>query len=157
MSRSRTSALGPGSSASFRLRVEGRTLGPVSLTVPGLHNVRNAAAAMTMAYASGVAWDSAAAAIGLFGGVAGVSSCGGERDGITFVDDYGHLPGEGGCGHSGGRAEGGRDRGGVPAPPVFADRGAVARVRRGLLDGGRCPGRDRHLPGRRATAGGRVR
>jgi UDP-N-acetylmuramate--alanine ligase len=80
--------------ASFALWVEGAPAGSVSLAVPGLHNVRNAAAAMTMANALGVAWDSAAAAIGLYRGVARRFELRGERDGITFVDDYGHLPSE---------------------------------------------------------------
>jgi UDP-N-acetylmuramate--alanine ligase len=47
-----------------------------------------------MAQALGVPWAEAATAIRGYAGVARRFERRGERDGVTFVDDYGHLPGE---------------------------------------------------------------
>jgi UDP-N-acetylmuramate--alanine ligase len=80
--------------AAFSLRSAGRRLTTVWLRVPGLHNVRNATAALVMAQALGVPWASGAAALRGYRGVARRFERRGERDGVTFVDDYGHLPGE---------------------------------------------------------------
>jgi UDP-N-acetylmuramate--alanine ligase len=66
----------------------------VSIAVPGLHNVRNATAAMAMAHELGVGWDQAARAVGAFRGVGRRFERRGEREGVTFIDDYGHLPTE---------------------------------------------------------------
>ncbi len=66
----------------------------VNLPVPGLHNVLNAAGALTLALLIGVDPTEAVAAMARFGGVARRMEFRGERDGITFVDDYAHLPGE---------------------------------------------------------------
>ena len=62
--------------------------------MPGLHNARNAAAAITLAHALGVPWELAVEGIGLYRGVARRFETRGERDGVTFIDDYGHLPTE---------------------------------------------------------------
>jgi UDP-N-acetylmuramate--alanine ligase len=70
------------------------TFGPFQVAVPGMHNLRNAAAAVTMAHALGVPWDEAGRGLGTYRGVARRFEPRGERDGVTFVDDYGHLPGE---------------------------------------------------------------
>ncbi len=80
--------------AAFSLRLAGRRLTTVWLGVPGLHNVRNATAALTMAHRLGIPWATGAAALRGFRGVARRFERRGERDGITFIDDYGHLPGE---------------------------------------------------------------
>jgi len=80
--------------ARFSLSVEGEPVGPVELSVPGLHNVRNATAALALANALGVAWEAAVAGIGRYRGVARRFELRGERDGITYIDDYGHLPAE---------------------------------------------------------------
>jgi UDP-N-acetylmuramate--alanine ligase len=69
-------------------------LGRVVLAVPGVHNARNAAAAVAMAMAVGVDFQTAERALGRYGGVARRFEFRGERDGVTYVDDYGHLPGE---------------------------------------------------------------
>jgi UDP-N-acetylmuramate--alanine ligase len=78
----------------FSIRSGGTTAGPFAVGAPGLHNIRNAAAAMTMAHALGVPWPEAGRALGTYGGVARRFERRGERHGVTFVDDYGHLPGE---------------------------------------------------------------
>jgi UDP-N-acetylmuramate--alanine ligase len=72
----------------------GATLGEVRLPVPGLHNARNATAALTMALELGVPFPIAAGALGRFAGVARRFEFRGEAGGVTFVDEYSHLPGE---------------------------------------------------------------
>jgi UDP-N-acetylmuramate--alanine ligase len=78
----------------FSLRFAGATLGPIEVAAPGLHNVRNAAAALAMAHALGVPWQEAQGALGAYRGVGRRFERRGETDGVTFIDDYGHLPGE---------------------------------------------------------------
>ena len=67
---------------------------PLTLPVPGLHNARNAAAAFAAGVLAGAAPEAAAAALGRFAGVARRFESRGEVDGITFIDDYAHLPTE---------------------------------------------------------------
>ena len=78
----------------FVLARRGQPLGVVELPVPGRHNAKNAAAAAAMAMEIGVPFEAVRAALGGFGGVARRFQFRGERDGVTFVDDYAHLPGE---------------------------------------------------------------
>ena len=78
----------------FTVDHDGRTLGQVALPVPGLHNARNACAAIATAMELGVAFDAAARALARYGGVARRFQFRGERNGVTFVDDYAHLPTE---------------------------------------------------------------
>ncbi len=83
--------------ARFELRAApnaGGFEGPVELAVPGLHNVRNATAALTMAVALGADWADAARAVGRYRGVARRFERRGEQAGVTFVDGYDHLPTE---------------------------------------------------------------
>jgi len=69
-------------------------LGRVTVPLPGRHNARNATAAVAAAVAAGASFDDAAAGVAAFAGVGRRSQVRGERDGVTFVDDYAHLPGE---------------------------------------------------------------
>jgi UDP-N-acetylmuramate--alanine ligase len=85
---------GERATARFCVRTGGATHGPFRVAAPGLHNVRNATAALATAHALGVGWDTAAVALEGYQGVARRFETRGERDGVTFVDDYGHLPGE---------------------------------------------------------------
>jgi len=66
----------------------------VNLPVPGRHNARNAASAIVSAVLVGADPESAASALGRFGGVARRFEHRGRVAGITFVDDYAHLPTE---------------------------------------------------------------
>jgi UDP-N-acetylmuramate--alanine ligase len=68
------------------------TLGRVTLGVPGLHNARNAALAIAAALRLGVPFATAAAALARFAGVSRRFEFRGESGGVTFVDDYAHLP-----------------------------------------------------------------
>ena len=65
-----------------------------SLPLRGLHNVRNATGALAMAVTIGVPFETAVAALAKFGGVARRFDMRGIDDGVTFVDDYAHLPAE---------------------------------------------------------------
>jgi len=67
---------------------------PVHLPIPGLHNARNAAAAFAAGVQAGAAPEAAARALARFAGVARRFESRGEVDGITFIDDYAHLPTE---------------------------------------------------------------
>jgi UDP-N-acetylmuramate--alanine ligase len=78
----------------FDLEQDHQPLGSISLAVPGSHNARNATGALALALGIGVAFEVAAPALERFGGVARRFERRGERRGVTFVDDYGHLPGE---------------------------------------------------------------
>jgi len=93
-----TDVHGARSSVSFTLSddgPEGRgSLGAFQLAVPGEYNARNAAAAVVAADAVGVAADVARRALARFAGVARRFEFRGEKNGVTFVDDYAHLPSE---------------------------------------------------------------
>ncbi|MGH9301487.1 MAG: UDP-N-acetylmuramate--L-alanine ligase [Acidimicrobiales bacterium] len=80
--------------ASFRLSRSGADLFEVVLPIPGDHNARNGAAAAAAALLIGVGPEPVARALSRFGGVARRFQFRGEQRGVTFVDDYAHLPGE---------------------------------------------------------------
>jgi UDP-N-acetylmuramate--alanine ligase len=83
------------SSISFGLvDPSGVELGRLDVPVPGLHNARNAAVATVAALAAGVPFDAAARALSRFAGVARRFEFRGDVGGVTFVDDYAHLPSE---------------------------------------------------------------
>jgi UDP-N-acetylmuramate--alanine ligase len=64
------------------------------LRVPGLHNLRNAVAALGVVDALGAPLEPAAAALGEFAGVGRRFERLGEFSGIAVVDDYAHHPSE---------------------------------------------------------------
>jgi UDP-N-acetylmuramate--alanine ligase len=78
----------------FEIRKDEKPLVEVQLPVPGLHNARNATGALVAGVLLGATPADAAAALGRYGGVARRFQFRGERDGVTFVDDYAHLPTE---------------------------------------------------------------
>jgi UDP-N-acetylmuramate--alanine ligase len=71
----------------------GRTLG-LELRVPGLHNLRNAAAALAVAHELGADLDRARTALAEFTGVGRRFERVGDAGGVTVVDDYAHHPTE---------------------------------------------------------------
>jgi UDP-N-acetylmuramate--alanine ligase len=81
-------------SVHFGVEHEGQRLGEVTLPVPGLHNARNACGALVMALALGAPFDAGARALARYGGVARRFQFRGEHHGVTYVDDYAHLPTE---------------------------------------------------------------
>jgi UDP-N-acetylmuramate--alanine ligase len=83
------------SSVSFGLvDPSGAHLGRLEVPVPGLHNARNAAVATVTAMAAGIPFAAAARALARFAGVARRFEFRGAAAGVTFVDDYAHLPSE---------------------------------------------------------------
>jgi UDP-N-acetylmuramate--alanine ligase len=72
----------------------GGRLGAVRLPLLGLHNVRNALAALAVGLELGIEFDRLAAACESFTGVARRFQVLGERAGVTVVDDYAHHPTE---------------------------------------------------------------
>ncbi len=98
-----------GTSVGADLRIDVSSIGPtgargvfrfddscadVHLRVDGLHNLRNAAAAIAAATAVGVPFDVAARAIADFRGVHRRFEHRGSARGAAFYDDYGHVPTE---------------------------------------------------------------
>ncbi len=77
-------------------RIDGAyvSLGKVSVPLRGQHNVLNALAALAMAMQCGVSFDECSRALFSFGGVARRYEKRGEDGGVTFIDDYAHLPTE---------------------------------------------------------------
>lgn len=78
------------------LRPSGPDL-PVSLPLPGRHNVQNALAAIATAAQEGIADDAVVAGLEGFGGVGRrfeMADCVVEGNRVTVVDDYGHHPTE---------------------------------------------------------------
>ncbi|HEX2699369.1 MAG TPA: UDP-N-acetylmuramate--L-alanine ligase [Acidimicrobiales bacterium] len=82
------------SSVAFTVAHADDVLGRVALPVPGLYNARNACAALVTGVLLGAPFTAAVAALARYGGVARRFQFRGERGGVTFVDDYAHLPGE---------------------------------------------------------------
>src|SRR2546427_4891807 len=71
----------------------GRTV-TLALRVPGMHNVRNAAAALAVVHELGADVDAALRALSEFAGVARRFERVGEAAGVTVMDDYAHHPTE---------------------------------------------------------------
>ena len=65
---------------------------PVTLPVPGRHNVSNALAAIGGALACGVALADAASALSTFAGLRRRLEFVGTANGVTVIDDFGHNP-----------------------------------------------------------------
>jgi UDP-N-acetylmuramate--alanine ligase len=78
----------------FAVEHRGTRLGDVRLPLRGVHMARNATAAVAMADLLGAPFAAATTALARFGGVARRFDFRGDYDGITFVDDYAHLPSE---------------------------------------------------------------
>jgi len=84
-----------GMGSEFRLTYKGEDLGMFRLPhPPGIHNVRNAAAAAAVALYLNVATDLIREGLGNFAGVGRRFDVKGSVNDITVVDDYGHHPAE---------------------------------------------------------------
>ncbi len=114
MARQGVQALGYGISSGSAAVIQGEALRPqpgggfafdailgpgeqkvaVSLQVPGIHNVRNALAALGVAWKLGLPLPEAAQALGSFQGTGRRFEVVGEVDGIIVIDDYAHHPTE---------------------------------------------------------------
>ena len=65
---------------------------PVSLQVPGRHNVSNALAALAASVAATIPLEDAARAIGGYAGINRRMDVVGTANGVTVIDDFGHNP-----------------------------------------------------------------
>src|SRR5260370_20758336 len=81
----------PGGSEA-RVELPGGRRVRLQLRVPGMHNIRNAAAALAATLALGADVDAAARALAEFVGVARRFERLGDAGGVTVVDDYAHHP-----------------------------------------------------------------
>ncbi|MFN8586430.1 MAG: UDP-N-acetylmuramate--L-alanine ligase [Candidatus Eisenbacteria bacterium] len=82
------------SGSRFEVIAAGRTLGTVTLHVPGRHNVLNALAAIAIGLELEIAFAHIAEALDGFRGVGRRFELRGEVNGVSVVDDYGHHPTE---------------------------------------------------------------
>lgn len=78
----------------FLVEQDGQVLGLVRLRVPGLHNVRNALAAIVVGSDLEVAFNTICRALMTFGGVGRRFQVTGEVNRVTIIDDYAHHPTE---------------------------------------------------------------
>jgi UDP-N-acetylmuramate--alanine ligase len=84
-----------GLSSQFSLKYRGEDLGLFHLpSPPGIHNVRNAAAAAAVALTLNVPADLIRLGLEHFSGVGRRFEIKGEFSGVTLIDDYGHHPAE---------------------------------------------------------------
>jgi UDP-N-acetylmuramate--alanine ligase len=84
-----------GLASEFRLQYHGEDLGVFHLaSPPGMHNVRNAAAAAAVALALNVPADLIREGLTHFSGVGRRFEIKGNFSGVTLIDDYGHHPAE---------------------------------------------------------------
>jgi len=82
------------SAVAFGLREGSSSLGRLTVPVPGKHNARNAAVAAVTALEAGARFEEITTALARFAGVPRRFEFRGESRGVTFVDDYAHLPSE---------------------------------------------------------------
>ncbi|MEX2528308.1 MAG: UDP-N-acetylmuramate--L-alanine ligase [Gemmatimonadota bacterium] len=78
----------------FRIMSLGESRGDVELAFSGLHNVRNALAAVAVGEALGAGWAEIRAGLAAFQGVARRFQRLGEAADVTVIDDYAHHPTE---------------------------------------------------------------
>lgn len=81
-------------STRFDVVYDGKAIGELKLAVPGLHNVRNALAAVASGIALGVDLGAMRPGLEAFTGVERRFQLLGDTAGVTIVDDYAHHPTE---------------------------------------------------------------
>jgi len=83
-----------GFGSDFQVSLAGEPLGKVKLKVPGLHNVYNALAAISIGLELDIPFEVMIRALGHFAGVQRRFQFKGEAAGVSVYDDYGHHPTE---------------------------------------------------------------
>lgn len=79
---------------SFEITLHGNSLGRVSVGMPGEHNVLNALAAAAVGLELDLKMEVIRKGLKALGGLARRFQVKGEREGVLFLDDYGHHPTE---------------------------------------------------------------
>ena len=85
---------GNGTGSHFEVIEDGVSAGRFRVPVPGVHNVRNALAAVGVGRTFGAHWDDIRAGLDGFGGVGRRYDVLGSAAGVEVVDDYAHHPTE---------------------------------------------------------------
>ena len=80
--------------STYTATVGGEAQGPITLHVPGAHNVANSLAAVAVGTDLGVSFDAIREGLRTFTGVDRRFQLRGEAKGVTVIDDYGHHPTE---------------------------------------------------------------
>jgi UDP-N-acetylmuramate--alanine ligase len=83
-----------GNQSAFKVQFKGETVGEITLSVPGKHNVKNALAAIGVALELDLPWDKIRRGLEKFRGVHRRFEIKGEARGVMVVDDYAHHPTE---------------------------------------------------------------
>ncbi|MBN1290927.1 MAG: UDP-N-acetylmuramate--L-alanine ligase [Candidatus Latescibacteria bacterium] len=83
-----------GTESTFDVFCRGLYCGKINLKVPGIHNIRNALAALSVGYEMSVPFVTIAEALGDFKSVGRRFEIKGEENGIMVVDDFAHHPTE---------------------------------------------------------------
>jgi len=83
-----------GPDSTFTLIEDGARAGDFTVAAPGVHNVRNAMAAVGVGRTFGAGWDAIRAGLAAFDGVGRRYDILGEAAGVHVVDDYAHHPTE---------------------------------------------------------------
>ncbi|MEK6285421.1 MAG: UDP-N-acetylmuramate--L-alanine ligase [Acidobacteriota bacterium] len=78
----------------FTVRAFGSEMGKIKLPVPGLHNIHNALATVTVGLDLGMKFENIAEVMAEFRGAERRFQIKGEKSGVLVVDDYGHHPTE---------------------------------------------------------------
>ena len=78
----------------FKLIEKGEYVDEITIKIPGLHNVKNALASISVNRELGVDISIIKQALGDFSGVNRRFEIKGEKDGVLVIDDYGHHPTE---------------------------------------------------------------
>jgi UDP-N-acetylmuramate--alanine ligase len=83
-----------GNSSRFKVKIKGQELGEVSLSVPGIHNVKNSLAAIAVGLELEIPWQKIQKGLSDFKGVNRRFELKGVAKGVMVVDDYAHHPTE---------------------------------------------------------------
>jgi UDP-N-acetylmuramate--alanine ligase len=78
----------------FDIYHNGKKLGMINLSLPGIHNVYNATASVAVGVELGIGFDQIKMALETVEGVQRRLEIKGETKGVTVIDDYGHHPTE---------------------------------------------------------------
>lgn len=78
----------------FKVKLKGKELGEVKLSVPGIHNVKNSLAAIAVGLELEIPWDKIQKGLFDFKGVSRRFEIKGIEKGVMVVDDYAHHPTE---------------------------------------------------------------
>ena len=81
-------------SSEFTVRAFGSEMGKIKLGVPGLHNIHNALASVSVGLDLGINFKDIAESLEEFRGAERRFQIKGEKNGVLVVDDYGHHPTE---------------------------------------------------------------